>query len=231
MFGIPFKYSTHGPYQYRLGDMVLEGSAYRNSSGGRNIHYKNFPNSIATEYMKTTDVNNRYDILSDIVQRKTGNDSNLKPPIDMLLIHLRLGDVIDRTKYSVDDFLNNSILFNDRNYVKPLSYYKDILNRINEYEIKTVMLVGGFHKPLTSTKKSIEYMHKIKDYFESHHIKVYERLGKHDADEDFIYMCNAEYYTPGGGGFSNLVRGVVCFRGKHIVSDNKNSTAECDVEQ
>jgi hypothetical protein len=228
-YDIPTLYSTHGPYQYRLGDMV-EGNAYRNSSAGRTSHYHRFPNSIATEYMKRTDDNHRYDILSDIVERRTGNKSNLVPPKDMLLIHLRLGDVIDRTNYSVHKFLNNNISFiNGGLYVKPLSYYKGIVYQIKEYKIKSVMLIGGFHKPLKSTTKSTAYMHKIKEYFESNNIKVYERLQQHDADEDFIYMCNAEYFTPGGGGFSDLVRGVVCFRGKHIVSSNKNSTAECDV--
>lgn len=200
-------------YYYRLGDMV-KGKEFRDSSDGREYHYKYFPDSIATEYMKKTDEDNRYDILIDIVKRRTNAQNT--PPSDMLLIHLRLGDVMDRTPYMAKEFLERTIYYQGWNYVKPLTYYQDIVAKIKDKGINSITLIGGFHHPLKSKNTSLEYVRLLGEYFESQGFKVTQRLD-YDADDDFIYMCNASFFTPGGGGFSNIIKTIVLQRGKTII--------------
>ncbi len=202
-------------FGYRLGDMVKSKEA-RDSADGREFHFKNFPDSIATEYMKKTDEDNRFDILIDIVQKRTVSKDQT-PPEDMLLIHLRIGDVIDRTPYMVKDFLSRYIMYvNGHNYVKPLSYYESLLDSIRKYNIKKITLLGGFHSELKSTKKSLKYVQKIREFFESKGFNVDERIN-FNADDDFIYMCNANYFTPGGGGYSGIVNEILKIKKKHLI--------------
>ncbi len=200
-------------YYYRLGDMV-KGKDFRDSEDGREYHYKNFPDSIATEYMKTTNEDNRYDILIDIVKRRS-NELNTPPP-NMLLIHLRLGDVMDRTPYMAKDFLARTIYYQGWNYVKPLSYYQDIINKIKDKNVKSITLIGGFHHPLKSKNTSLEYVKLLGEFFEEKGFKVTQRID-HEPDDDFIYMCNASFFTPGGGGFSATVKEIIVLRGKDII--------------
>jgi hypothetical protein len=202
-------------YGYRLGDMIA-GEQWRDSDGGRPYHYAQFPDSIASEYMRRTNENNRYDILLDILKERTVNESQT-PPKDMLLIHLRIGDVIDNTPYMAKDFLSRQIYFGGTAYVKPLSYFQKILEEAKRRSITSITLIGGFHLSLKSKNKSLEYVKQIREFFEKNGMTTSERIDS-PPDEDFIYLCNATYYTPSGGGFSSLIRKIVELKGNTIIS-------------
>ena len=77
----------HGWSGYRLGDCVIR---FHNIKPKNTIDYhkKNFPNSIATQYMNKTKKREDYDVLYKIV--KTYKNTT---PKDIIIIHLRLGDV------------------------------------------------------------------------------------------------------------------------------------------
>jgi hypothetical protein len=210
-------HSESKKFGYRLGDMVKLQTA-RDGKDGRELHYRDFPDSIASEYMRRTNESNRFDLVLEIVEKRTKDTASQVPPKDMLVIHLRIGDVIDKTPYMVKDFLSRSIKYeNGVNYVKPLSYYEKILTKAKEFNIHSITLLGGFHAPLKSTKKSLEYVRQIREFFEEHGLNVIERIDL-DADEDFIYMCNSEYYAPSGGGYSALIKEILKLKGKHILT-------------
>ena len=205
-------------FGYRLGDMVKSKEA-RDAEDGRKLHFEKFPSSIASEYMRRTDENNRLDILMEILKDRTKHPSQTPPP-DMLLIHLRIGDVIDKTPYMVKDFLSRYVVHSTGyNYVKPLSYYESILEKIKDKDIKSITLIGGFHADVKSSKKSLLYVQKIKEFFEEHHYTTFERING-DPDEDFIFMCNAEFFTPSGGGYSYLIQEVLRIKGKQSIVGN-----------
>lgn len=205
-------------YGYRLGDMVRFNSE-READGGKYFHLKTFPDSIASEYMSRTNEYSNYKLLDEIVKERTTNNDQIPIP-KQLLVHLRLGDVLDNTPYMVKDFLARHILHaNGGEYVKPFSYYKSILQQMNALGLDAVILIGGYHIALASKSKSEKYVQKIKDFFESHGKSVQLRING-NADDDFIFFCNSTYFTPSGGGFSCLAREIVLMRGNHVIESN-----------
>jgi hypothetical protein len=212
-FACEKKDPDHKKYGYRLGDMVT-AKEFRDMEKGRAFHYRNFPDSIATEYMKKTDEDNRYDLLADIVTERIKTGTQNPPPSDTLVVHLRIGDVLDDTPYMVKDFLSRNILYvNGINYVKPIPYYELFLAQNKHIPFKHITLLGGFHLPLDSKKKSLRYVKEIRQFFEKKGFSVSERIDR-DPDEDFIYMCRGAHYLSSGGGYSKLVREVRNIYGK-----------------
>ena len=201
--------------RYRLGDMVRikngRNSRY-NKKIGFNYHLKNYPNSIATEYMLKTKKNNDYNTLLDIINKRQPKFY----PDDTLIIHLRIGDVIDNVDESVDEILSNYTPYHNMgNYVRPIKYYTNLIDTINSYKIKKILLIGGFHTK-GNHDKSLQYVNHIKQHFENNGFKCTTRIN-HNADEDFLIMCNSKYFVPSGGGFSSIIKQMVKLKGGNII--------------
>lgn len=189
-------------FPYKLGDFITRHemrimliSSYK--------HY--FKNSIAVEYYENTNRINNFLVLKEIV-KKRGEKIKL-PGDDVLVVHLRTGDVIDLSKNSVEDFLTNYVIFKQTgiNYVKPLIYYKESLNFFPK--LKKVIIVTGSHKNLNDTK-SKKYIEEIGSFFQKEGMIVKYRAGG-DADEDFVFMCHSKYFIKSGGNFSNIISNIV----------------------
>ena len=225
-------------YNYRLGDMFLHSILARwgrsHPEKGFEFHKRVYPHSIATEYMEKTNKEKDYNILLDIV-------NNRKTPIelhdDTLSLHLRIGDIIDNSQTSVDTFLKKTILTrlwggyinakpgmnktqkNQRNFVKPLKYYKDIVDEMLKNGIKKIILIGGFHTPHPNHKKSLEYVSRIKQFFEKKGFICETRIDM-NPDDDFLIMCHSKFFTPSGGGFSDIIKNIVEMRGGKIIKSS-----------
>lgn len=203
---------------YRLGDMI-KSKDMRSGDGGKQFHLESYPESIASEYMRRTDDESNIEILEKIVIERT-QGPDLIPASNSLILHLRIGDVIDQTPHMVKDFLARYILYsNGINYVKPLSYYESVYQKtisINP-DISNVIILGGYHKVLKRKTKSQKYVEKIQQFFESKNMSVSLRINM-DADDDFVFMSNASYFTPSGGGFSELIKKIVLKRNKIVVT-------------
>jgi hypothetical protein len=210
-------YSDNG--LYRLGDMVL--TDWRFEPDGQEYHFKHFPDSIASEYMRTTNLNSNYDVLSNIVKKRSA--ANDIPDNNTLVIHLRTGDVVEDSPYSVATLLKNCVYVPTYDYgkivekhtglhitrtyyVRPLKYFGDKLKHIVP-TIKKITIVAGSHFDIPIHKSSI-YIASILKFFQNNGFDVELRLGK-PPDDDFVYMCNAKFFIPSGGGYSNLVKNIV----------------------
>ena len=210
---------------YRLGDMIKYRTHRNNKSFGALYHIKNFPNSIVTEYiLKTRNLkgskSNRYSVLHKIVKSRT--TPQLIPNENTLVIHLRIGDVIDDSKSSVDEMLTTYKIYtiNERkwkgiNYARPFSYYKNIITNIKNLPIYNIILIGGYHIA-GDHSKSEEYVNKIKLFFEQHNYNVDTRINN-DPDEDFIFMSNSTYFVESGGGYSELISKMVERNKKYVI--------------
>ena len=197
---------------YRLADMI-KSKKFRTNELKKKYPII-FPNSIATEYMKRTDEDNDFNLLIDIINKRE-NDIH-KKYYNYIIIHLRTGDVIDKTKYSVDDFLNKNINYaNNSQYVYPLSYYKKILEKLKKINSKKILLISGFHHK-GSHSKSNEYIDRIKKFFEDNNYKVEKRINN-DPDDDFIIMSNSKYFVKSGGGFSKIISQIVEKKGGNVI--------------
>ena len=200
---------------YRLGDMILIKNGYSsryNKKKGFDYHIKHFPNSIATEYMLKTTKSRDFNTLLDIINKRQPKFY----PDDTLVIHLRIGNVIDRTNVSFDDILTDYTLYkNGRQYVKPIKYYTNLIDTIHNYKIKKILLVGGYHSK-GNRNKSLRYVNHIKQHFENNGFNCTTRIN-HNADEDFLIMCNSKYFVPSGGGFSEVIKQMVILKGGTVI--------------
>jgi len=197
--------SNNKKYMYRLGDMV-KSKEYRDQNIGYKLHYNYFKNSIAVKYMQLTNKDNDYDTLLTIIKDYKLNYNYDK---NTLIIHLRTGDVIDNSGYTVNELLDSykKYLNTPFIYVKPYSYYEDKLIKIKKYNIKNIILITGFHKN-HNYSKSFDYIDKIKQFFEKRGYNVSTRIDE-DPDDDFVIMCKSKYYIPSGGGFSRIISKMV----------------------
>ena len=195
-------------YFYRLGD-VLKSKKYRKGFKGKFLHYMLYPNSIAVNYMKLTDEDYNYDIISKLVTYYKNKD---KPSKETLIIHIRAGDVIEQSDYTVDEHLSEALPYTNKiHYVKPLSYFKDNLKHfkgINEI----VLISGGCH--CNDFTKSKDYVAKLSNYLTKQEYKVTTRFNG-NPDDDFVYMCNSTNFISSGGGFSFAIKNTI----KYLNSD------------
>ena len=201
---------------YRLGDMISTNWRWKND--GQDYHYKHFPNSIATEYMKKTKDYSNYSILYDIVIDRTQKTNDL-PDKNDIIVHLRAGDVIEENSDDVITILSTYSFLNDNsssNYAPPLEYLNNKISKINIKTIRKIILVSGSHIHI-KTPKSCKYIEIIKTYLEQKGYKVELRVGM-NSDDDFIFMSNARYFLPStNGGYTKLITNMVKMIGNQVL--------------
>lgn len=231
--------SAPGPNwgKYRLSDFFHHRE-------GRKRH-EQFPSTIIYEYYKKTSEQSDYKTLCDVIDRVQSIRKVEMPRSDHCVVHLRTGDVIDNSEFTVDQLLSEKRHFqydhNTReykkeewnNYVKPMSYYATVAKKLKKRNINDISFSYNldfnpfatsktrkiFHRS-NNTDKSSEYVERIKGFFleKSFNIVNYECK---DIDYDFIYMSNSCYFVPSGGGLSKTVSKIVTLKGNTVVSDRK----------
>ena len=197
---------------YRLGDIIRHMDNHVISDKYLNLH----KNTIGYEYAKSTNKKNDYKTLKTICDKRKQNLNDV-PKKNELIIHVRLGDVIEKSIYTVDEYLEKERLSKGNTissevvYIKSRDFFENyILNEINKIkEIDTIIFVGGDHRNLDSLNKSNEYLQKVSKIFKDNGYKTIIKFNEHTADEDFIYLSNSKYYVPTGGGFSKSVMEMV----------------------
>ena len=223
-----YKHESKNQFEYRLGDVYRWADNNNLIKTSFYYHLEKFPDSIAANYIQRTEFCYQEAILFDLCLEKT-EDRHL-PPLNTLVVHLRIGDVIDgpgdiysSNTHTVEEYLTDSIddLFSGykHNYVKPLSYYQGVVNiiKVRGYNVSEVMLIGGFHKTLSSYKKSLQYVSAVKRFFISAGFNVSTRID-YPADDDFLFMANATFFSPSGGGFSKTIMRMVELMGGVIIA-------------
>jgi hypothetical protein len=142
-----------------------------------------------------------------------------EPDEDAVVIHLRLGDVIEKAKnVSVVDMLYRGASpahhKNFRNSIKPISEYLDNLQTNNSTKVS---IRGGSHKP-KFYRKSRVYGHCLKTAIEyaGYDLIQYE-IDSGNPDYDFYYMSHAKTYISTVGGYSRLIGKMVKHLGGRVI--------------
>jgi hypothetical protein len=168
--------------------------------------------------MKKTKEYSNYNILFDIISERTKYTNDL-PDKNDIIVHLRAGDVIEDNSDDVITILSIYSYMNENewtNYTPPLEYLDDKISKININIIRKIILVSGSHTH-TKTPKSCKYIEIIKKYFEYKGYQVELRLGM-NADDDFIFMCNAKYFVPSTSGeYTKLITNIVKIMGNQVL--------------
>jgi hypothetical protein len=193
---------------YRLSDMVTANNNIRNNLMGKSYHLKYYPESIASKYLKQTDEINNLKVLNEIISEY---NPDIQPPEDILVIHLRVGEILNHSKYTVNEFLSKERNFEHntpKNFVKPLSYYKKIIEN-NKLPKKVKFFAGGCF--CENEDKSMEYISKVKEFFEEKEFEVLPNTYFKNPDDDFVYMYRSKNFIKSGGGFSDLIHKMILF--------------------
>jgi hypothetical protein len=203
--------------EYRLGDMITIAARWTDS--GEKYHFKTFPNSIATEYMKKSKTQRNYSILENILRERTKKTDDLPGDKD-LVVHLRVGDVVEYNKSSLIEIITKYTHYNlfspISNYTCPIRNIQEKLDKLNGDEIQKIILVAGSHYNIL-TPKSCRYIDIMKKYLEDKGYNVELRLGK-EPDADFVFMSNSKYFIPScSGNYTKLIKVMVKIMGGKVL--------------
>eukprot|EP00802_Teleaulax_amphioxeia_P014364 Tamp_14428.p1 GENE.Tamp_14428~~Tamp_14428.p1 ORF type:complete len:354 (+),score=23.61 Tamp_14428:217-1278(+) len=221
---------------YRLGDIFREWSDGNEASISTQIVRqpyvcKHWRQSIGCELLSQTNVSSpskRWRALGDIVARREGDT----PANGTVVVHVRLGDVLidhdDETRQDCWREPPCTVKWTENHqhvYVYPISRYQTVVQEIRQTPGagNTVKIVGyAYHgrngsRALDeeSVRRSVDYRQRLVQFFASHGFRASAR-GEHSPDEDFLYMSRAKYFVGGGGGFADLIKGIVMMRGGHV---------------
>ena len=226
--------SDHGEIwaKYRLADFFW-------FSEGKKRH-KKFPGTIIHEYYQRTSEPCDYKVLRDVIDDVRSIREIEIPKNDCCVIHLRTGDIIDNSEFTVDEFLARKRYYvydHEKNtykkkpwnqYVKTGKYYERVMKKLRKLKIGQVSFSYNLDfNPFSKTKtrghhrsenngKSIEYVQRIHDLFVKESFDVV-RHDRHDVDHDFIHMCNSSFFVPSGGGLSRMIVQMVKLKGGKVV--------------
>jgi hypothetical protein len=225
----------NGQESYRLGDAISGDAARVREPKFEEDHRIRFPNSLATEYMALVPAGKQsLKILASLINKRHDQISlsplahDKLPAPDELVVHLRIGDVIDYDKHSVENILVFPVYFHEERfelapwhqYVKPLAYYRSALNllHLSNLSFSKVTLVASSHHQQSSYLKSCLYISVVKSFFESTGFfeSVRLRTGQF-PDDDAIFMSSASFFLPSGGGFSRWLAHIVEVNGGTVI--------------
>lgn len=153
------------------------------------------------------------EIFKDFGERK----GYVKPDPNATVIHLRLGDVIEKTIYSVEDMLIKGTVaaHAQQNFITIRSVYEylDLLGNDTK-----VVIRGGSHFP-GCYRASRVYANCLQRALAKAGKDVEMYLEESDGDKDFYFMANAKKFISSTGGFSNLIAQMVRRLGGEAMSD------------
>lgn len=202
---------------YRLGDLISGNGDTKEVLIGIN---KN-KNSIGHKYTQKTKKSNNFKVLKDIID--SYDRENLE-----FVIHLRLGDVT--IQHNINDLLNKYTIYKHRtgyykNYVKPISYYKNILSKNKHlYNFTKVTVITGFHTKNDFRKdKSHQYLESFIKFLENEGFEVETRINQ-DPDEDFLILCKSKHLIISGGRYSDIAGKVGKLNGNKIYKNRDFNT-------
>eukprot|EP00928_Gymnodinium_smaydae_P045041 TRINITY_DN3006_c0_g1_i9.p1 TRINITY_DN3006_c0_g1~~TRINITY_DN3006_c0_g1_i9.p1 ORF type:complete len:239 (-),score=28.67 TRINITY_DN3006_c0_g1_i9:261-977(-) len=201
---------------YRLGDMVMQ-PVRRKRAGS--FHLDNFPRSIAADYLRLENINELkykevdYEALEQIAARHLEWRPSCAAPPGALVVHLRVGDVIDgdQNSYSVKELLSAQRSQDPSGekwaeYSRPLSYFDRALAQVNRSAVSGVILLAGTAYSESSFGKTTKYINRIRQRFKNVQPPFdfcETRIGG-DPDCAFLLLSTARHVCPAGGSFSRL---------------------------
>ena len=211
-----------GDPSYRLGDMIMRAEARRKWA---NWHIERYPNSLAAKYLKATSISCDYGVLERVAPSEDPSSTSS----NTLVVHLRIGDVLDGdfphlphvARTSVTDYLRKQ---QDWPYVRPMSHFRAAGKLAKENGVTQAVIVAASHiQKFAPYPRSREYIRRIKAMYENElGLRCELRLGR-PADSDFIYLASSRHLCLTGGNFSVIAyllakkRGCLVYGGLPLV--------------
>ena len=198
---------------YRFSDVINHYGYYWKESTEFILNQDHLKNTILRSYIESCPNNNlnqvnpnKLKLLYDIIQTKITNEHYNLPVNDELVIHIRIGDVVELDWYLQKD------------------YIQIIQKNIDMYDIKKVTFCTAFHygnnvtqgiwiytdeKHNKNINKLNELFTKVLNHFKHLQIDVKSST---NIDDDFIYMVMSKYFVEDNGGFSDLIKKLISYK-------------------
>lgn len=169
----------------------------------------------------------------------------VKPASDTLVIHLRLGDVIEDNGHvfgassgssrSVPQLLSkggdpahtSSFRSSIKSFYEYLSDIQGLIAESNKVgnPLRSVTIVGGSHRPEAFQKSRLYAGCLERAIRAATRLPVTLHIGD-DPDADFYFMAHAKYLTVSAGGYSRLIGDFVQFMGGEVIGRVFHDTTE-----
>ena len=150
------------------------------------------------------------------------------PPRDAIVVHLRVGDVVDFSRHSVTEMLADYTYYYPNNihswnkYVMPLSFFAGLqippgetvvlgmATTKNAFKDTIRRKADGSLVPLSAGDplKSCQYVDAVVKHFRRRGHPVVLRSGN-VPDDDIAYYSRSSFFVPTGGSFSRLLAALV----------------------
>ena len=214
---------------YRLGDLlygVIDSRAERfpETNPTADMYCQNWPNSLGCKLTLTNATRNKQgDGIKQLCKLVDNfNATTPSPSPTTLVIHLRLGDVLDYRYYRIGQHCTWNA---GCHYVWPIDHYRRLIKRLDP-KINDIVVIGNPEYRRIGAEGhrfTDDYVERVKREFETHKAKFGGRLSiklNNSADEDFVFMSRASFLAPArGSGFSKAA--VFCARSRgSTVYDN-----------
>lgn len=221
---------------YRLGDCIRACNACSNSMkastyGNLSIAGEYWINVCHEEDQNGTRSKN-FDYLYGLFQRYKHDpypysDPWKVPSPDDLVVHLRIGDVMDESSH-MDGNITPFVMLRDGaatshgpmdrypHGIKSISMYLSLLRDLGQ---RNVFLRGGAHSPKPYPKSKI-YTRCLIMALEAAGFSTEgsDLEGRHNPDQDFYYMSHARQFVPGTGGYSMIIAKMVNRLGGKVIN-------------
>ena len=184
-----------GGMEYRLGDLLR---GYFSKANATEVFCSHWPNTIGCEYAKHQRKDSDYELLTTLVR---GGET---PPNDSLVVHLRLGDVLDWPLYAKNYGCATTA---GCRWVVPLAQYlKSLEHLCIPKPVRTVYIVGNpnYRTENRNGSMSKSYMTSVVEFFRKRNYTTLTRSNS-SADDDLRFMRNAHYFLPGRGRFAGIL--------------------------
>ncbi len=167
------------------------------------------------------------------------------PAATDLILHARIGDVLETSPGTVDFLLNHPFTScgqckRMQNYsaeacekmlrIKKMEYYRGIHGTVvsKGLNVARVVIVAGAHNSTGNLRKSRAYIQRIASFWRNRGFAVVEKVAElpsearpmdqqKAADEDFVFMSHSRHFVVGGGGFSMVIGEVVKMNGGTVL--------------
>lgn len=233
------KQSFYRPFKvhwlnYRLGDCIRDCDVCQQSI--KASKYKNL--SIAGEYWHNAcnqtvgkARGRNFTFLNQLFDRYEKNPYPYtrpwpKPADDELVIHLRIGDVMENPIYIGENTTVLQMLRDGADtrhgpnsaYPNGIRSIDEFLTSIRESGLQKIVIRGGSHRPIPCPR-SLIYSNCLAEAFQKAGFNVtdFRVNGEENPDQDFFYMARARYFYPSTGGYSQHISTLVTQRGDTLV--------------
>eukprot|EP00959_Pyramimonas_sp_CCMP1952_P088042 1842075-Pyramimonas_sp.AAC.1 len=179
-----------------------------------------YPDSFMAKYsahncehhQKISNTMNNVPFLLEMFQNLSGFQA---PEADSLVIHLRLGDMVEGSQADVlTMLLRGATPAAHKNFANTIRSAHELLKNTKEANVTKVHLVGGgcmqsLRDQEIGCQKSYVYAKCLQDAFLHEGYKTTLSIDSRTADRDFYFMSHAKKLVLSAGGYSRLLGRLV----------------------